>query len=141
MELTLKRVLRTNDGITGVLIAGARELCRILEPQWKNNQKGISAIPEGTYTCMRVDTPKHGNVFQIMSVPGRTAVLFHWGNTEIDTEACLLTGMEVGEMFAQDPDTKKNESQLAVLRSKEAFEKFMTYLKNEQAFTLHIINC
>jgi len=80
-------------------------------------------------------------VFQIMSVPGRTAVLFHWGNTEIDTEACLLTGMEVGEMFAQDPDTKKNESQLAVLRSKEAFEKFMTYLKNEQAFTLHIINC
>lgn len=141
MEFTLKRVLFTDDGVLGVLIKGSKEVCRTLEREWKDNARGLSCIPEGSYLCQRVDTPKHGNTFEVTSVPHRTAILIHSGNTEADSEGCILVGMEVGELKEKDATTGAIEPQMAVLRSKEAFEKFMDLTEGKNSFALHVKNC
>lgn len=142
MELTLKRVLYTDDGISGVLIYGNREVCRILEEEWKDNEKNISSIPRGSYLCKRYVRPSSGLVtFVVTGVEGRDYILFHPGKTELDTKGCLLTGMEIGEIEAKDEESGKTENQLAILRSKEGFEKFMKLVGTHESFMLHIKNC
>lgn len=141
MELTLKRVLFTDDGTIGVLTCGYSYICLTLEENWRENQKHISCIPEGSYICRAVNTPKHGETFQIMHVPDRDSVLFHSGNTEADTEGCILTGKEFGYIQARDDETKTTETQLAVLRSKEAFKEFMNVVDGKETFALRIMNC
>lgn len=130
MEMTLKRVLFTDDGTQGVLISDGRLRFLTMEPEWKDNVRGISCIPEGSYLCKRVDTPKHGNTFEVLQVPGRDSILIHSGNTEADTEGCILLGMEAGEI-----DGKR-----AVLRSKEAFGKFFELTNDKQTFMLNVKN-
>jgi hypothetical protein len=130
VKLTLKRILFTDDGTQGVLLIENNFAFVTMEPEWKDNLRGISCIPAGQYLCKRVDTPKHGNTFQVMQVPGRDSILFHSGNVEVDTEGCILLGMEPGIV-----DGKR-----AVVRSKEAFGKFLEILKDKQTFNLNVKN-
>lgn len=141
MELILKRVLFTDDGVPGVLVLRNRPICLTLEEEWKNNEKGISCIPEGSYLCQKFTRPSGMETYQVMNVPGRTLVLFHPGTTELDTEGCIITGMEYGELQAKDDDSDVVEKQLAVLRSKEAFERFMQAVDGHASFVLTIRNC
>ena len=141
MELTSKRVLYTDDGITSVLIHGNREVCRLLEEEWKNNERNISSIPEGSYLCKRYVRPSGLVTFAVTGVPNRDYILFHPGTTEKDTDGCLLTGMEIGELDAKDEESGKVEKQLAIFRSKEGFEKFMALVGSHESFMLHIKNC
>lgn len=141
MELILKRVLFTDDGVIGVLINGNRPVCLTLEEEWKDNVKGLSCIPEGSYLCNRITRPSGQVTYQVMDVPGRSAILIHPGNTEKDVEGCILVGKEYGEVETTDDDSGKVERQLAVLRSKEAFEVFMKLLDGREAFALRIKNC
>ena len=113
MELTLKRVLITDDGVAGVLIKGNRPVCLTLEEEWRNNAKGLSCIPVGSYLCKKITRPSGMITYQVMNVPGRTAILFHPGNTEADIEGCILTGKEFGEIVGKDEDTSLVEPQLA----------------------------
>ncbi len=141
MELTLKRVLFTDDGTIGVLTCGFAPICLTLEEDWRDNAKGMSCIPEGSYICQAVNTPKHGDTFRVRDVPGRSDILIHSGNTEADTEGCILVGKEYGYIQAKDDQSGQTEEQLAVLRSKEAFQDFMDAVKGKETFALHIKNC
>jgi hypothetical protein len=130
MEVTIKRVLFTEDGVQGVMIIDDHVCFSTLEPEWKNNAANISCIPEGQYLCKRIDSPKHGDTFQVMNVPERNYIEIHSGNTEVDTEGCILLGMEPGEV-----DGKR-----AILSSKAAFERFMQIMTNIQTFILTVKN-
>ena len=141
MELTLKRILITDDGVLGVLICGHRPVCLTLEEEWKENARGISCIPAGSYLCQKVTTPKHGETYQVLDVPGRSSILIHSGNTEEDTEGCILVGKEFGDIMREDEDTKKQIRKLAVLRSKEAFAEFMRVIDGKPTFALHVRVC
>lgn len=141
MELVLKRILFSDDGAAGVLICGNQPVCLTLEEDWRDNQKGISCIPEGSYLCRRRTTAAHGETFEVTEVPGRTGILIHSGNTEMDTEGCILPGMEYGSIGAWDDQSKTIEPQLAVLRSREAFKKFMALVGDRELFALHVRNC
>jgi len=141
MEFILKRVLLTDDGVAGVLINGSRPICLTLEEEWKDNAKGISCIPNGSYLCQKVVTPHHGKTYQVMNVPGRTSILIHSGNTEADTEGCILVGKEYGILETKDDDSGQTEKQLAVLRSKEAFAEFMNIVGDKETFALHVKSC
>ena len=139
MELSLKRFIANNpDGVPGVLIKGVDILCMTLEEEWKDNARNISCIPEGSYVCKRVTRPSGQVTFEITGVIGRTSVLFHPGNTEEDTQGCVLVGMEFGKKIVQDEDSGERREKLAVLRSTEAFEKFMTLMGDRQTFILHV---
>lgn len=141
MELTLKRFLITDDGVLGVLICGHRPVCMTLEEEWKDNAKGISCIPAGSYLCQKVVTPKHGETYQVMDVPGRSNILIHSGNTEEDTQGCILVGKEFGDIMVTAEEDGKQTRKLAVLRSKEAFAEFMKVIDGKQSFALHIRLC
>ena len=141
MELILKRVLWTDDGVIGVLLSGSAPICVTLEEEWKDNERGISCIPTGSYLCQLTRTEHHGITYEVQGVQNRSAILFHPGNTEADTEGCILLGKEFGYIKEADEDTGIVEQQLAVLRSKEAYAYFMSVLNGAQTFALHIRAC
>lgn len=82
-------------------------------------------IPAGAYQCVPYSGTKYKNVYHIKDVPGRSAILIHWGNTEKDTEGCILLGNRVGEINGQP----------AVLDSKNCFKRFRELIGDNE-FTL-----
>lgn len=136
-RMLLQRLVYREDGTPGVLLdlgAGAPQdspepFALTLEPPWRDNAVGRSCIPVGQYTCRRVQSPKFGNTFEITDVPGRTHVLFHKGNTEDNTEGCVL----VGEEFARWGDGR-----VSVARSGYGFMEFLDRLAAEDEFVLDV---
>jgi len=77
-----------------------------------------SRIPAGEYLCRPFNGQKYKNVYEITNVPNRTAILFHWGNLEKDTEGCVLLGNKLGKINGEP----------AVLESKKCFEMFRSLI-------------
>ena len=72
---------------------------------------GETAIPAGRYRVVLEHSPKYGpDTLTIKDVPGFTGIRVHPGNTEKDTEGCLI----LGEDFT--PDYTVVRSRPAVLR-------------------------
>ena len=128
MELKLKRVADNEDATFGVLINGNIPFAVTLEPAWEDNKKGISCIPSGPYSCKRVKSPKFGDTFEILDVEGRTHILFHKGNSERNTQGCVLIAEEFGKL----------NGKAAVLASGRGFTEFMSILKEVDEFELII---
>ena len=102
-----------------------------LELPWKENQHDISCIPVGTYTVKRVITTGHGECFEVLSVPNRTAILIHKANTVKDLRGCI----GVGEKF--DPVSGVD----GIAESAIGYDEFWRKLTGVDAFTLRIIDC
>ena len=128
MELKLKRVADNEDATFGVLINGNIPFAVTLEPAWEDNKKGISCIPSGPYSCKRVKSPKFGDTFEILDVEERTHILFHKGNSERNTQGCVL----IAEEFC------RLNGKAAVLASGRGFTEFMSILKEIDEFDLII---
>ena len=99
-----------------------------VEDPWRNNEKFVSCIPAGTYKCQRVESPKFGNTFEICDVEGRDLILFHWGNTHVNTQGCVL----VGEKF------EPLNGVPAVLGSKDGFREFLAFVEGLDEFDVTI---
>ena len=85
-----------------------------------------SRIPAGIYKCKPYSGTKYKDVYIVLDVPNRSAILLHAGNFERDTLGCIL----LGNKFTLKPEP-------AVLESKKCFERFRSLIgKNE--FTLTI---
>ena len=126
--IILKRVAADANGTYGVLIDGNQPFAVTLERPWADNQRSVSCIPSGTYTCSRKLSPRFGNTFEITGVPGRSHILFHAGNTAADTEGCVL----VAEEFAQ------LNGRVAVGNSRAGFKELLTKLAGHNSFILQI---
>ena len=60
---------------------------------WKISEQ--TAIPSGRYKITLVWSHKHACMVPLVNdVPGFSAIEIHWGNTDSDTEGCLLLGNE-----------------------------------------------
>lgn len=113
--------------------------CYTLEEEGQQNQTNISRIPSGLYVCRRTIYHRHGiETFEVTDVPDRTRILFHVGNTEEDTDGCILLGEAVGPLEVEDEDTGKLRMKLGVIGSRPAFRRFMGALRGHDAFTLKI---
>jgi hypothetical protein len=116
--------------VSEVTVMG-RRLCYVLEDvvreevgvpvsEWK--VKGETAIPAGRYEIVIDMSTRFGKLMpHLLNVPGFDGIRIHPGNTDHDTEGCLLPGTEVA------PDNS------AVLHSRAAFDTWFTLL----AQTLH----
>ena len=139
--ITLQRISTTQDGTFGVMLYEKVPFLLTLERPWRDNARGISSIPDGSYRVKRTVTPKHGNTFEVQDVPGRSAILIHTGNTEVDVEGCIVVGMQFGRLDAKDPDTGQVESQPAVLRSKDGYDLLNNFIGKDDEFLLIISWC
>jgi hypothetical protein len=88
------------------------------------NGDWLPKIPPGRYRCVRgahsLDGVHKFDTFEITGVEGHTGLLFHPGNTELDSKGCVCLGTTFGELQVG--------GQLldAVLGSRDAFGIFMT---------------
>ena len=131
MNLTLKRVSTGEQGTFGSLLHQNIPLVQTLERQWLDNAVGVSCIPEGAYTCRRVQSPKFGNTFEVINVEDRTHILFHKGNLDSDSHGCVILGKQNGAL-GEDR---------GVLSSKQGFNEFMLLLEATDEFELTIEDC
>ena len=140
MVLYLLRTDRTPDGTFGLLRTRNLEL-HTCEDDWLENVKGKSCIPDRVYTIRRTIFMKHGyETFEVTGVPNRSRILIHPGNTEEDTQGCILVGMRRGTVVVPvDEDTgAQNVEKQAVVASQEAFRRLMRVLEGVDTATLEI---
>ena len=97
--------------------------CYSLELPWKNNIRGVSCIPTGSYIVKKYTSTKLGECFHICNVPGRSAVLIHAGNFVRELRGCVAVG---NQLYDIDGDGLKD-----VAASKETINKLYTILPPE----------
>ena len=112
-------------------------LCTCENP-WKNNKPFISCIPPGVYPIERFESPKFKYwSYKILNVKGRCGNIFHIGNTEEDTDGCVLLGMRFDKIRTKKTNDKiKN----AIIYSNRAFKEFMAYMDGIEKAELEIID-
>lgn len=128
MNLFLKRIGNNDQSTFGVLLNGTVPFAVTLELPWRDNRPDVSCIPNGSYICKRVDSPRFGITFEITGVKGREHILFHSGNTNEDTHGCIL----VAESF--DP-VKGTDG---IVQSKKGFDDFLKATAGQDQFMLWI---
>lgn len=113
-ELLLRRMVFKDDMTLGKLYLAAGEgllpgeapayICDTLEPKRRNlgggerKIKGRTAIPEGRYPLVISKSRRFRRWLPtLVGVPRFSGILIHTGNTERDTEGCILVGTNSGD--------------------------------------------
>lgn len=118
----------------GALLINGRLEIVTLELPWLNNLPKKSCIPEGVYSCEKVRNRTTGGgtfireTFLVKDVPGRSGILFHVGNSVLDTEGCILVGLKLPSLAGQD----------LIEQSVLAFNKFLAITGGVEKMTLQI---
>lgn len=133
-DQTLTRFAPTKDGVFGRLGPWTT-----VEEEWQNNTPFVSCVPAASYLCKRVDSPKFGDTFELVDVPGRTHVLLHALNTEEGTQGCIGLAVRLGVLHVRDEDSREMVWKLAGLSSRVAFKAWMRSMVGIDEFTLHIV--
>jgi len=128
VTVDLIRMEESEHGSLGVLKIDKTLFCCTLEPPDLLNKSNISCIPVQQYICKRYSSRKYPNTFEIADVPDRTKVLFHSGNTVLDTAACVLLGRKWGVL----------NDRRAVLNSGDTFREFMYLMDLERVEKFHL---
>lgn len=121
MDLKLVRNSFGQGGIFGTLIRidTGETIAVTLEHAYVGTNEPISYVPKlppGEYLCVKgMHQLAHMNqpfeTFEIIDVPGHSNILLHVGNTNDDSEGCVLLGC--------------SQSGNMILESRKAFEAFM----------------
>lgn len=129
------RLVRSYAGSTGVFGRLYDEegimIAVTLEHAYEIDGKWVPKIPAGTYPCVRgphrlASMTSDFITFEITSVPGHTNILYHCGNTEADSEGCVLLGSVLGNG--------------EILESRAAFARFMGSRTGIDVFPLEVVD-
>lgn len=121
IELVLERFLEHNGATLGKLSTNTqKEVLWSLEDAWKNNANSISCIPAGKYKFVphgwEPNSPvKFKKCWRLVGVPGREAILIHAGNTDADTQGCILAGIDL-QITAGKPSILQSKAAMEHLR-------------------------
>lgn len=110
MKLTLQRINGNNESTIGILSINGVFSCFTIEDEFRTVKvKGETRIPSGTYKIiLRKEGGKHENykakfpqthkgMLWLQDIPNFQYVLIHIGNTDVDSEGCILVGDAVTE--------------------------------------------
>lgn len=135
-DLRLIRLKETEAETLGILlIEDTLLLCLSLELPWRDNQRNISCIPLGNYSCKKFHSGKFGSTYVLESVPNRSGILFHSGNTHLDTYGCILLGLGLGTFPGERPTGRETKG---VTQSKAAKEAFLGFADGRERLSLCI---
>jgi len=118
MKVLVERFDKGSDDTLGRLYIDDKLICFTIEDEMRAVKvKGNTAIPFGTYKIGTRHSPKFSPKFGhdmlwIKEVPGFEYILIHTGNTEADTEGCLIVVSKLGVL----------NGKRAVLESKKAYD-------------------
>ena len=128
MKLTLKRIALRSTYTIGRLYVDGNYFCDTLEDtvrdlnkngKFDNGEKKVyakTAIPYGTYEIKWTYSPRFKKYTpQLMNVPSFEGIRIHSGNTNDDTEGCLILG--------------ENKQVGKVLNSRATINKFYPIIK------------
>ncbi len=120
MELLVNRFKNTEKSTLGRLLVDGVEECFTLEDVRRPDGVKVqnqTCIPAGTYNVIiDASTRFKRDMPHILDVPGFTGIRIHSGNTDADTEGCILLG-------------GKLENDDFISGSKDAFAAFFKKLK------------
>lgn len=131
MDLTLIRKEYREDGIFSSLIAeSGGKIADTLEHSYDKKPK----LPTGEYRCVRGKHRLHSmtqdfETFEITGVPDHSGILFHIGNSNKDSDGCVLLGATT--------IISPNGSQV-IVKSKVTFQIFMELQKDINEFQLTV---
>jgi len=91
-RVILNRFNQSKHQTLGELLYNGKVLCKTLELPWMSNQRGKSCIPTGEYTVVRRVSPKYGEHFHLVDVPGRQLILIHPANYVSQLLGCIAVG-------------------------------------------------
>ena len=90
------------EGTNGEIFLNGNRVCSTIELPWKNNAPQVSCIPEGEYVLRKRYSPRFGQHYLLINVPGRSFILIHPANDALkELKGCIapvsfLTGAGKG---------------------------------------------
>lgn len=91
----LIRFRTDTKGTHGIIVLDTGHRYLTIEPELNDNYKSISCIPTGQYEVDWEPSSKYGACYWVKDVAGRSYIKIHSGNTEDDTEGCIILGLGV----------------------------------------------
>lgn len=100
MEIRILRNTYTPNSTVGKLHIDDHYFCKTLEDRVRApgvKVAGATCIPEGRYRMIVDWSPNHEAFLpHLLDVPMFTGIRIHPGNTMVDTEGCILPGLQAG---------------------------------------------
>ena len=128
MVITIKRLYKTDTSIIGELLVNGIFECFTLEDIERPVKiKGETAIPKGTYRVIINESNRFKRQLPLLlNVPSFEGVRIHSGNSNHDTEGCILVGQT------------RNKNYIG--QSRKAFDKLFKKMQVVKDITLTIIS-
>jgi len=131
--IKIVRFLKGHKAVLGKLYINDEFFCYTLEKEWLDNEKYISCIPPGKYSCKPYSSKKYPDVTQVTNVENRDKILIHAGNYHWDVKGCIL----LGSSFKEKVTVKKGDT-AAVYSSRKTLKEF--FAKVGRDFELEILS-
>lgn len=128
MVITVKRLYKTENSTIGeMLIDGVFECFTLEDKERLVKIKGETAIPKGTYRVIINQSNRFKRLLPLLiDVPNFEGVRIHSGNSNHDTEGCILVGQT------------RNKNYIG--QSRKAFDKLFKKMQAAKNITLTIIS-
>ena len=128
MVITVKRLYKTDTSVIGeLLIDGVFECFTLEDAERPVKIKGETAIPKGTYRVIINESNRFKRLLPLLiDVPNFEGVRIHSGNSNHDTEGCILVGQT------------RNKNYIG--QSRKAFDKLFKKMQVAKNITLTIIS-
>lgn len=94
MTITIKRLYKSDNSTIGEMTIDGKWECYTLEDKERDIKiKSETAIPKGTYKVIINQSNRFKRLLPlVLNVPGFEGIRIHPGNTNHDTEGCILVG-------------------------------------------------
>jgi hypothetical protein len=128
MQITIKRLYKTNTSTIGELfIDGIFECFTLEDVERPVKIKNETAIPKGTYKVIINQSNRFKRLLPLLlNVPNFEGIRIHSGNSNHDTEGCILVGQT------------RNKNYIG--QSRKAFNKLFKKMQAAKNITITILS-